>query len=753
MTGPMTLRSILKHLPAAPLPRCLASGAIIFCLLGTPLHGQAPDQRAAIESWRDTLSQISDTVLLLRRERLHIIDAKTDRDNTMLHLRLGFLSLRYGDLVGGPHYEDAASEFEWATQLEPTWPYAWYGLGLAELGIGDSQIAMVTGLKTMFGKDALAKSAAAYAKSAEVDPGFVQGLVELANTALVQRVNIRLGVALDALRLSGGTVSAMNPELLLARGRIEREVGSPDSAQTAFMGYLSHGGDQGLGLLELARTQLGIGLDVGAVSYYEGAAFNDTLSVPLYRKDLAYFATLPELSAFDSASGPGRATWLNEFWTGRDHASLRSPNERLKEHYRRLYYARRNFRLASVNRHYQIEEIYHSGSNEFDDRGMIYLRHGTPSDRASYAQPDIEPNETWVYRHPDGDLTFHFVSREDVQDFKLIESLFDIFGYATAVQLQGVTRSLSQDVTMEQLLSSREQISPVYTKMKGAGGASISRYMSEERSQGRQSYTIGTTSDSYELQFQRPISAKVQVLAVGRDQGGSLVQVAYAIAGSSLTGVPTARGQVYPVRLRFVVLDSTGKAVASIDTTRFFLSRTPVPASEHLMGRAEVHASPGVHRYRVLIQQGEDAGLILPTDTVRITAATRLSVSDLVLGRRANNLGWIASPEDTVYFNPLQTFHRSEDMQLYYEVYGAAPGATLKTEVTVRKGSGGGLFGGGGSAISLKFEEVSQGQVDRLMRTLALNKLKGGSYTIEVKVTRSDGFSDKRTQQFVVHDP
>jgi GWxTD domain-containing protein len=751
MTGEMTIVSFRNRFPASPLPRLAGAAAALLCLASAPLHGQAADQRAAIEAWRDSLGQVSDTMLLLRRERLLIIDAKADRANTMLHLKLGFLSLRYGDLVGTPHYDDAASEFEWATQLEPSWPYAWYGLGLAELGVGDSQLAMVTGLKTMFGQDALAKSAAAYAKSAEVDPGFVQGLVELSNTALKQRVNIRLDVALAALRASAGTESAMNPEVLLARGRIEREVGSPDSAQAALHGYLSHGGDQGLGLLELARTQLGVGLDAGAVSYYDGAAFDDTLSVKLYRKDLAYFATPTELAGLDAASGAARATWLKEFWTGRDNASLRSPNERLKEHYRRLYYARRNFRLASVNRHYQIEEIYHSGSDEFDDRGMIYLRHGDPTSRASFTGTDIEPNETWEYDNPDGNLVFHFVSREDVQDFKLVASLLDIFGYATAVTLQGSTTSLATNPVTEQLLSSREGIAPIYSKMKGAGGASASRYMAEEREQGRKSYVIGTSTDSYELHFSKSLSAKVQVLAVGRDSGGSLVQVAYAIAGSSLTGVPTARGQVYPVRLRFAVLDSAGHAVAAIDTTRFFLSKTPVPPTEHLVGRAEVHAPPGVHQYRVLLQQGEDVGLVLPTDTVRISGGGRLAVSDLVLGRRANNLGWIASPEDTVFLNPLRSFHRSEDLQLYYEVYGAAPGAMLKTEVTVRKG-GGGLFGGG-SAISLKFEEAAEGPVDHLMRTLTLSKLKAGSYTMEVKVTRPDGFSDQRTQQFTVVDP
>ena len=690
--------------------------------------------------------------MLLRRERLGIIDAKADRDNAMIHLRLGFLSLRFGDLVGTPHYDDAASEFEWATQLQPTWPYGWYGLGLAELGVGDSQIALVTGLKSMFGKDALAKSAQDFAQSAVVDPSFVMGLVELSNTALRQRINIRLDVALNALRLSAATAAAKNPEVLLARGRVEREVGSPDSSQAAFEGYLAAGGDKGLGLIELARTQLGAGLDDGARHYYEGAAYNDTLSLPLYRKDLAYIATPAEMAGFDSTEGSGRVAWLQEFWNGRDHASLRSPNERLKEHYRRLYYVRRNFMLASPNRHYQIEEIYHSGSTEFDDRGMVYLKHGDPTDRASLTGANIEPNETWRYARPDGDLIFNFVSREDVQDFKIVESLLDILGYATAVQLQGTEVPLAFNSTTEQLLSSREQISPLYTKMKGAGSGSVGRYMSEERAQGQKSVAIGTTTDSYELHFPRTLAAKVQVLAVGHDSAGSLVQVAYAVPGSALVAITTPRGQVYPIRLRFVALDSVGHAVASIDTTRFFLSHTPVPPSEHLVGRAQVHVPPGVHRYRVMLQEGEESGVVLPTDTVRVSTNRRLALSDLVLGRRANNLLWIAAPEDTVFINPLQTFHRSEDMQLYYEVYGAEGGVTLKTEIVVKKGSGGGLFGGG-SAMSLKFEEPSVGQVDRMLREVSLTKLKAGNYTMVVTVARPDGFSDRRSQQFIVVDP
>ena len=196
------------------------------------------------------LSSTADSVGLLALEKRLIAAAKADRSNGVAHLKLGFLSLRLGDLGGHSHYDDAASEFQWAIDLQPTWPYAWYGMGLAEYGVGDSQISFVTGLKTMLGKDALTRSAVAFAKSAEIDPAFVQGLVDLANTALRQRVNVKLGVALEALRRASRTTAGADPRVQLARGRVEREVGDGDSALAAFQGYADHGPNPSLGKLE-----------------------------------------------------------------------------------------------------------------------------------------------------------------------------------------------------------------------------------------------------------------------------------------------------------------------------------------------------------------------------------------------------------------------------------------------------------------------------------------------------------------------
>ena len=725
--------------------------ALIVVLAPSRLSAQAPEERAELERFRDSLAASPDTAGLLVLERRLIDLAKADRGNALIHLKLGFLSLRIGELGGQAHYDDAASEFQWAIDLQPTWPYPWYGMGLAEYGVGDSQISFVTGLKTMLGKDALTRSAMAFAKSAEVDSTFVRGLVELSNTALRQRVNIKLGVALDALRRA----KSQDPQVLLARGRVEREVGDGDSALAAFRAYFEHGSSRSLGQLEIARTRFLLGRFDGMQPYYEGAASDDPVTVAGYRGDLATIASDSVLKEFDNASGERRAAYLKHFWTDRDRTELRGDGERLREHYRRMFYARKNFQLTSLNRHYDIVERYRSGSRDFDDRGVIYIRHGEPNSRATYAAPGLEPNESWRYSRPEGDLLFHFVAREDVQDFKLVESLFDVLGFSQQVVLRG--DNAADNPVAEQLIFSREQLSPIYQRLQSAGRVGSGQFQAEERRMGQSSIAVGTRTDSYELTFAEELKARTEVLAVGRDSSGTLVQIVYAISGKGLEPVTVTRGFLYSVRVRFTAMDHAGRVVASLDTTRHFVAPERVPDDEHLVGRVAVPVPTGRYEYRLAIQQGEEAGVVLPRDTVRVggPGTVSLGLSDLVLGNRSANLVWRRSDQDTVLFNPLQTFKRTDEMQLYYEVQGVQPGSTYEVRLAVRKQGGSGglfrkIFGGGGAAISLKFDTRAAAMTESAHRGLQLERLKPGMYVLEVTVTDAGGNRDARVQPFQV---
>ena len=707
-----------------------------------------------------------DTVGLEMLEKTLIAQTKADRSDPLKHLRLGFLALRLGDLGGNSHYDDAASEFQWAIDLKPQWPYAWYGMGLAEYGIGDSQVSIVSGLKTMFGKDALTRSAVAFAKSAEVDPTFVRGLVDLSNTALHQRVNIKLDVALNALRRSASTPAGAELSVLLARGRVEREVGSQDSAVAAFSRYVKTPGAKPVGELELARTRLSLGDRAAAEGFYTASASNDSDVVAIIRNDMFPIASDSVLHDYDAEHGTSRSAWLREFWTSRDDMDLGTPGARLAEHYRRWFYARRNFALVTTSRHFDIAERYKSGSKDFDDRGIIYVRHGEPDIRASYTgsgtqlEDHVEPNTSWAYIHTDGDMFFHFVAREDVQDYRLVESLLDVLGYNRALALQSGQLTLANDPMAQSLVQSRQTFAPIYQRMLNASsGSSLQRAVTDERQLGRTYLAAGTTSDSYEPHFASDLDGACQVLAVGSDAGQPLLHVGCAVLGKSLVPVAVRQGLLYTVRLRFAAADQNGRIVASVDTTRRFIASQPIPPGEYVVSLVTIPvAATGALDYRILLAEGDSVGRVLPRDVVVTppVESARLTISDLVIGNKNHHLAWHPTPEDTVYLNPLTTFRRSDTLELYYELIGADPNEEHSTTLVVRKGGGRGASfqtgasGGGSAQITLRFEEQSPVGHWAAQRSLSLSKLKPGVYTMEITVTAANGMKDVRRRSFRV---
>ena len=736
---------------------------VVLALLpgqASTLVAQAPADRHMLEVFQDSLAATRDTVGLLEVEKKMIAVAKLHRDSTLLHLRLGFLSLRVTDLGGKEHLDDAGSEFEWAADLEPNWPYPWYGIGEVELGEVDAAAPVMTGFQTLLGKDPLTRAANAFARSAQVDPSFVKGLVELAATALEQRINSRITVARTALREAAQTSAAANPEVLLYRGRVEREVGDVDSALAAFWGYVDKGGVRALGLLEVARTLFLLGRLDGQAPYYEGAALDDTAGVNAYRGDLSYIADPGVLKEFDQAHGAYRAEWLQRFWSERDATDLRVRGERLREHYRRLYFARKSYRLITTNRHYFITETFRSGSRDFDDRGLIYIRQGPPDATATWTAPGLQPNVSWRYDRPEGNLVLHFVANEDVQDYKLVESVYDILGYETSLALLRGDSLYRAFETADQLVVSRDRLDPIYHKLEVAGVGSPAgfRIAKDERELGRLSIASGTTTDSYVRTFQQPLAAQAVATAVGVEGERPVLHVGYAILGKSLVPIASSRGFLYPIRIHAAVLDLNGSVISTLDTTRVFLAREPIPEQQYLLAQVGLPVIPGTGILRLSLQQGEETGVLFLPDTFQAgdPRGTGFSASDVALGSRENSVPFLAAPEDTVMLNPRALYPKGGTLDMYGEIYGLAADAPYRMDLVVLKRGGGGLFGlfgGKKTQVGLKSEEHATGPRTPLRRSLGLEKLSAGDYWLELDVTDSEGHTVRRRQAFQVFEP
>lgn len=733
-------------------PLALTVLAVLCTAAAPPAAAQDGPARAALEAFRDSLAGVTDSVAVSRLERAIEAAASDERADpsasALLRLREGLVAIRHGELGNGYRFARARGAFGRAAALEPEWPWPRLGIALAHAAEFDSQRGDSLELGKRPGVGHLAEAVAELVQALERDRRFAPALIELERLAweLHEPENWRL--ALEAFRsVSAGEME--HPPVLLALGRLERETGDSLAAVAALGRYASLGGSPGVARLELARTRLQRGLPGGAEDYFAGAAYDDPIAVAAYRADLALVFPDSVLAEFDASRGEARSVVLRRFWENRARVELRTVEERLREHYRRLHYARRHFALSITRRHYQPGCPYRSGSMEFDDRGIIYLRHGEPTVRVRTPLFTLMPNESWRYDRADGDLVFHFGAGFDIYDYRLLASASDVLGNCTSASIP------IGSLPLEDVWLSREAIDPMYAKLAAWSGTGAGdRLELEERRIGEASIEVGTTTESHQLRFERPLDAVIDLVAVGRRGDRTLAHVVFAVQGDSAIGDPVAGGWRYPVRVRVAAFGPDRRVVGYLDSTASFVTPQPIDSARQLLGRMELPLPAGTWHVRASVEIA-GAGAVAPIDSVRVVASSpegSLRVSDLAVGRRAVRLTWLAE-SDTVYLSPFQSHPADAELELYYEVYGLEPGAEYATRLEITPWDDGGLLRGAPPGVRLAFSDVARASTASARRTVSLADLRPGSYSLDVTITDTRGRAARSRTSLEVERP
>ncbi len=710
---------------------CLAIGVV------RAAPAQSPADRVVLAQLRDTLATLQDVPLLRARQRT--LEHTTE---PLAQLRLALIGLRLAELGAGADGKSAIEPARRVTRARPDWPWAWYALGLAETQRAAWEQGNTLNLGSRVGVGTLERAIGRDRRAIATDPAFIPAALHLTELTLSLRDTALFEPACDDLRRASAA-TPRDPQILLARGRLERVADQVDSAEAVFERYVWAGGDRALGLLELARTRLGRGDATGEGAYYAGAAADDSVAVAGYRADLAPVAADSELAAFDRTRGVERAEFLRRFWAMRDGLEMRAEGERLREHYRRLQHARRHFALTVTRRFYGDADAYRDGGTELDDRGVIYVRHGEPTERLRPFVYGLMPNESWRYARAEGDLLFHFsagydpsAGGGDLYDYRLVESVLDLRGAGEAPP--------------DQLLLSRQTLSPLYARMLNWGRFGAAQAASDERGIGVASIAFGTTTDSYELAFAHPLAAVADLVAIGRDSAGPAAQLVFAVAGTNLEGIPTPEGVRYPVRVRFVAIDARGTPFEMRDTTYLFEVGKALGRRDWLLQRLQVQLPAGRWDWRVAIQAGDSAGVVLPHDSVRVSPVTGpLALSDLALGVADAAARWPTAPGDTVLLTPFDLFRPGADLELYYELAQTEPGRSYRHEIAVYRLKDPRRPDRRRAEVTLGFDERATSELTRSHRTLQLGWVRPGTYLVEVRVAPGGG-AEAVTRQRVI---
>src|SRR5262245_40612282 len=117
---------------------------------------------------------------------------------------------------------------------------------------------------------------------------------------------------------------------------------------------------------------------------------------------------------FNAGNTEARRKLLAGFWDVRAALGGVTVQDRIAEHFQRLAYVEQNYRRRSTMGAPPPNAflwLLAKDRSSYDDRGVIYLRHGAPTQYirgvSGYDHPN---NESWYYRLPDGrGRMFHFI--------------------------------------------------------------------------------------------------------------------------------------------------------------------------------------------------------------------------------------------------------------------------------------------------------------------------------------------------------
>jgi tetratricopeptide (TPR) repeat protein len=213
-------------------------------------------------------------------------------------------------------------------------------------------------------------------------------------------------------------------------GEVLRRQGNLGAAEQVFMDMFSMPRQvpSEVILLSLARVCFEKGQPEHAEEIYWRAVdrISSWLGAALLFEDLKYLVTDAELAAYRAiVSDRKKKAFFHTFWSIRNPTPAARTNARLAEHYRRLLFAVKNYECYEFRSSFNNPDKLHylrfpksfTLNREFNDKGLIYIRHGEPDDtQRTIGAGEQEQHESWLYS-PTGDTPqriFHFAHSNSV---------------------------------------------------------------------------------------------------------------------------------------------------------------------------------------------------------------------------------------------------------------------------------------------------------------------------------------------------
>jgi hypothetical protein len=547
-------------------------------------------------------------------------------------------------------------------------------------------------------------------------------------------------------------------DVRVALAQVETALGDVSAAEAAVGDHPS--ADALLARAEALLRQPGRA-DAGAAAYFEGAALIDHTTAPRYFEQVRMIATERELAEWDTQPIEARREFIKHFWDLRAASSGKTVAERLAEHYTRLAEAQERFRRqgkrGGAPAGSMLAQKFDAEQLPFDERGLIFVRHGEPLQIIRTSNSELRPNETWVYQLPSGkNQMYHFVVLRDGTDYRLVDDvLLALDPSALELPYDGIEALLDQRgaydaryniiaARFEQIRNNKWAASTANvqclaqggTNCLGAGSAAggmiggvnamlqtIATTRTALAVENREAALTALATDTDRPEFREALPFYYDVYTFKGGEQNTDLTAAIAIPGTSLEPRQTTEGLVYTVQLSLIVIDTSTNRVVRTDTTYSFRSDRRLGDGEHVRLHTSLAASSSkttIHRLVIRdLGKASRGQMYGGGTTVPSYLSAGLMISDIVLAEPTDGT-WERGTAKLALVPPRQ-FLESRPLTLFYELYNLPDATPYKTEISLAptdKSGGLGsikkLFGGKDGSMRLSFE--GSARVDALGR-------------------------------------
>jgi hypothetical protein len=722
-------------------------------------------------------------ISVLRRREFSLARASATSDDALLERGLVFMRLHQ---LSGDSKDDkfARDLIERAARKMPADPRPLYALGLARIGGPGVRVPVkvldqiVTGqaIAEIIKRDPISLAKRDFRKALDLDPNFTSAAIELGRVSLDTRDRENMEIAAAALRRlvaadRGGTRGAVTlSQLEEALGNVQASVKAADVATSISVGSSTAASAEHARGVALLRQPGRI--DEGARAYWSGADNLTAETAQTFYDGVEAIATDREKQQWQELDLEGRTAWLRRFWNVRAASGGVTVAERMAEHFTRLGAAhdkyRRHGKRGAAPGGSLVASKYSKDDLPFDDRGVIYVRHGEPDEIVRTSDMDLRPNETWVYRQNGKNVLYNFVVLRDGSDYRLVDDLL--------AALDPSSRGLPTEAASK-LLRDREAYEPRYAALAqkfdsydrgqriripdGSGDARASARMNEATQSINTAQTLiasdmreaafrALVTDTHTPEFTGDLPFWYDLYSFRGRNGMTDITAAAAIPGTSLFSQPRGSQYIYSIQASLIFIDTVTSEITRKDSVFTFLSSRVLGPNEHLRMTIDMtvpFSKTGMHRIVLRDRVNPGVGQLYggDSDIKNFSAGMTLMMSDVILAESEDG-AWRRGDARLGLVPPRQ-FMEKKPLKVFYEIYNLPASTPYRTEVTlmpvegvtgfgrIRK-----LFGGGDGKIQLQFDGMAppdtEGTIQELKQVSA--EVKPGKYKVIVRITNLD---------------